>query len=168
VELKFKVELMPLWDTLEDIFDLVVSCILLLFSINQMIELCNGYNILTEDNEKTYWLMILYFTCGFVNWIYRNNRKKWHYRDISYTDYFDMDGSRIAKKDKVIYNGKLYKIFCDSDVIQINKSGTNKDSLLWLVNDSDGIIHKTILLEEAAKDEKGKLTVYKYGMGERR
>lgn len=163
LELKFKVVLIPLWDTITNTIKLLASCDLLLYSFDLVIESCNGNDILIKDNE-IYWLTTLYLAYVFVNWVYNKHKHKQRLRNTSYTDYFDMDGNRIANEDKVIYNGKLYEIFCTSDLAKI-KAFPSKNGI-WLVDKISRLT--TISLEDAAKDEKGKLKVYRPGMGERK
>ena len=68
-----------------------------------------------------------------------------------YTDYFDSEGKRIAKKDKVIYRNKIYSLY--------------KEEKNWYLVDNN--ITEKIKLQEAVIDKEGKIKVYFYGMGER-
>jgi hypothetical protein len=163
IECQYKIRLLPLWNTIEDIFELSVSCLLVLFSLNIVIEFCNGIDILIKENKEVYWVIIFYFACGVAKWIYIKNSNHWYYLNKSYTDFFDTYGNRIAIDDKVIYNGKLYKVYCDRNFQNTTKNCNN----WWLVDDAFGIVNKNVLLEEAVKDEKGKIKVYEYGMGEK-
>ncbi len=160
IESECKVKLLPLWNTIEDLFEISIASLMVLFSANSFIEFYNGYNVLTIENQKVYGLIILYIFFGIINWVYIKNSNRWYYIEKRYTDYFDMSGNRIAEDDKVIYYGKIYKIiYAREDEVMNSK--------LWLVEDTIRIIDKVILLEDAVKDEKGKIKVYEYGMGEK-
>lgn len=110
LETKCKARLLPLWNTIEDLLKISSAGLMMLFSVNILIEFSNGYNVLTRENQNVYGLIILYFILGIINWIYIKNSNRWYYLEKAYTDYFDVNGNRIAEDDMVIYYGKLYEI----------------------------------------------------------
>lgn len=162
---KCKIKLLPIWNTIEDLLEICVAAMMVLFSVNCWIEFYHGYNILIAENQKVYGIIVLYFMLGCINWIYAKNRTWWYYQEKTYTNYFDINGNRIAEDDRVIYYRKLYKI----ERVSHNEgdNSVNSKNKLCLVENTFGIITHNILLEEAVKDENGGIRVYKFGMGEK-
>jgi len=83
--------------------------------------------------------------------LYRQNENLSLLISYRYTDYFDSEGKRIAKEDKVIYRNKIYSLY--------------KEEKNWYLVDNN--ITEKIKLQEAVIDKEGKIKVYFYGMGER-
>lgn len=166
IESKCKKRLLPLWNTIEDLLEVCSAGLMLVFITNALIEFSNGYNVFTKGNWKVYVLIILYFVFEIIKWVYIKNSNRWYYLEKAYTDYFDTNGNRIAKDDRVIYYGKIYKIVYARDSDESETSIVNRKKL-WITEDTYGTLNLDIMLEEAVKDEKGKIRIYEYGMGEK-
>lgn len=162
---KCKIKLLPIWNTIEDLLEICISGIMVLFSVNSWIEFYHGNNVLITENRRVYGIIVIYFILGFINWIYVKNSTWWYYHEISYTNYFDINGNRIAEDDRVIYYSKLFKI--ERVNVKEAENPLNSKNKLCLVENPHGIITHNILLEDAVKDEKGNIKVYEFGMGEK-
>ena len=86
----------------------------------------------------------------FIVKLYRQNENLSLLISYRYNDYFDSEGKRIAKEDKVIYRNKIYSLY--------------KEEKEWYLVDKTT---EKIKLQEAVIDKEGKIKVYFYGMGER-
>lgn len=161
INLKNKTKLLPIYDTIDDILEISTMIILNLKLISNLISFVHGINIMTNIDKTIYYIYLTLCLYVFVIWLYENNKKFWYLAEIQYTPYFDSLGNRIAYKDKVIYHGILYYVYENKN----NMLGS--DNKWYLSKDYYGVIHKEISLEEAVKDDGGKIRVYKYGMGER-
>ena len=94
----------------------------------------------------------------------------WYFADIRYTPFFDCNNKRIAQNDSVIYYGRLYSIHLldvEEHSVFIEEKRECRKKEWYLSKSNGGIICKEILLEDAVRDEKGKIKVYEYGMGEK-
>lgn len=170
VEVKFDIKLLPVLNTVEDVFEIGTMFILLLKLSNNLFLCIQGVDVI-ENIDKNMYLTYLVCCLGlFVNWLYIKNKNYWYLVDIKYTPYFDCAGKRIAEEDKVVYYGRLYNIHLvdveERFVFMEEKEGCSKKEW-YLSKYNSGIIHKEILLEDAVRDEKGKIKVYEYGMGKK-
>lgn len=102
--------------------------------------------------------------------IYKKIKNYWYFADIRYTPFFDCNNKRIAQNDSVIYYGRLYSIHLldvEEHSVFIEEKRECRKKEWYLSKSNGGIICKEILLEDAVRDEKGKIKVYEYGMGEK-
>lgn len=171
VEVKFDIKLLPILNTAENIFEIGAMFILSLKLSNNLFLCIHGVDVIENTDKNMY---LIYLACCFwlfAQWLYAKNKNYWYFAHIKYTPYFDCDGKRIAQKDSVIYYGRLYNIYLldveeRSVFIAEEERGYRKKE--WYLSKSDsGIICKEILLEDAVRDEQGKIKVYEYGMGEK-
>lgn len=159
----FEIQLFPLWHTIEDFFGIIISFIIMLFFTNCLIEYIHGYEVLNKDNKLIFVLYFYLLLFKVFAWLYVKNESKWISLEKKYTPYFDCEGKRIPEDARVIYNGKLYKIF-----LKLKNAGNSVDNKEWYLSDKmfGSTADLEILLENAVKDEKGKIKIYKFGMGE--
>lgn len=159
IECNFKIRFMPLWNTIRDFIDLCFSSILLLFSINALIEYSHNYDIWSSEKYRyVYILGAIYMFCKFFLWIYIKNSNAWFELEREYTNYYDSNGKRIAKDDYIVYYGKRYKIYFTGGVRGIN----TLDKKEWRLEDlSSTSCGNNISLEDAVKDSAGNLFVEK-------
>ena len=147
-------------NTFEDVFEIAIMLVVTLKLINDLICFQHGIIIMNGINNKIYKLYLACTVVVFIRWIYIKNKNYWFYAKIKYTQYFDSRGTRIAKKDRVIYKGILYELsFFEG------KDGATGE--WWLVKSRIGKIKGEILLENAVNDPDGKITVHEFGMGEK-
>mgnify|MGYP004504373893 CR=1 FL=1 len=168
--IRINIKLFPVLDTLEDTFEIGTLCILLLKLINNLFLCIHGVDVIKSEDKKIYLIYLICCFYWFVKGLYIKNKNYWYLADIRYTPFFDSDGKRIAQDDCVIYYGRLYKIhLLDAEECSVfidEKRGYRKKE--WYLSKCDGgIIRKEVLLEDAVRDEKGKIKVYEYGMGKR-
>ncbi len=163
VSIKFEIKLLPIFNTVEDVFEIGTMFILLLRFSGNLLLCLQGVNVIENTDKNMYSIYLIYCFWWFVNWLYIKNKNYWYFVKIKYTPYFDCNGKRISEKDSVIYYGRLYDI-CLLDAGA--KSGYSKKEWYLLKFDST-IAREKILLEEAVRDERGKIKVYEYGMGEK-
>ena len=158
---KTDTDLIPGWITIRSVYDLIASSILLMFSINILIEYSYGHDIWSSwKNYAVFGTEILYLFCFYINKAYVHFEDTWEEMKRRYTDYYDSEGTRIAEEDIVIYYGKRYRLYqtiCHQD----NYSSTKREWKLWdeqntLQRESD-----SILLEEALQNKVGRLLVEK-------
>ena len=169
VEVEFNIKLSPLFNTVEDIFEIGTMFLLSLKLCRNLLLCIRGVNIVASTDKNMY---LTYLACslfGFVNWLYMKNKYYCDLAEIRYTPYFDYEGKRIAQEDEVIYYGRLYNVYLldveDTEFVEKRKSFNKKE--WYLSKDNIGIIRKEISLEEAVRDKNGKIKVYEYGLGER-
>lgn len=170
LEVQFHLDLLPFFNTVENIFEISTMFILSLKLSRNLILCISGVDMIISNNKNIYFT---YIVCGlfvFSNWLYTKNKNYWYLTKINYTPYFDCVGNRIAQEDMVIYYGRLYKIYLldleECSVFREERKDFGKKEW-YLSKDNSRIIDKKISLEDAVRDEKGKIKVYKYGMGER-
>lgn len=156
--------LMPMWDTLEDLLELVTATTCCMFILNSLIEFYNGYSF--DVLEGNYLIPI--FLCQVIGRIiykiYIKNSNEWFCREIKYTNFFDSNGRRIAQDDQVIYYNKIYNL---SLFKEKTKDNLNK-SEWYLVDTHACTIKAKVSLEEAVKDEQGCIQVCDFDMGKQR
>ncbi|WP_313184019.1 hypothetical protein [Lacrimispora sp.] len=115
-----------------------------------------------SKKDKVFIIFFCLFLFRIFCWIYEKNKRYWDCVEKKYTPYFDSKGNRIPKEGNVVYNSKLYKVFWEK--------GDNDDlrckGKWYLTEDTLGPVYLNILLEDAVKDESGKIKIYKDRMGE--
>lgn len=154
IQIKFNKKLFPVLNTAEDVFEIGMLFLLLLKLSNNLF-LCNrGVDVIKIEIKNIYLVYVIYCFCLFVNWLYIKNKIYWYLINIKYTPYFDYNGDRIAQNDKVIFYGRLYSVHL-------------LDKEWYLLKSDSRVIRQEILLADAVCDEKGKIRVYEYGMGEK-
>lgn len=146
VEKTLRVEkaIFPVWYTLEEVFEIFFHSTILLKIVQDILQCINGKDVMQGENLLIYAFVAIGALVRFISKLYMQNENRWHYNTIPYTDYFDSDGRRIAKGDRVVYRNKIYKLY--------NDEGT------WYLLDSD--IRTDIKLENAVMDNEGKIKVY--------
>ena len=170
VEINSNMKLFPVLNTVEDIFEIGTLSILLLKLVNNLLLCIHGIDVIKSADKKIY---IIYLICCFylfVNWLYIKNKNYWYFADIKYTPFFDCNGNRIAQNDSVIYYGRLYSLYLldvEECSVFIEEKGECRKKEWYLSKSNSGIIRKEISLEDAVRDEKGKIKVYEYWMGEK-
>ena len=117
---------------------------LLLFSLNYVFEYVNGSNNVQPSWES------LVGTTYLIGWIitrmYREKKNYMYKATRRYTCFFDSEGQKIPHNAFVVYNGKQYEIY------QVERDeGKGKE---W-------ILSSNISLEDAARDQNGKLKLCK-------
>ncbi len=157
--------LLPVWFTIEDLFDFTVSSIIFLFTLNAVIESCHGKEVCNIESQCVYLWGILYLAFRLVQWVYVNNSNSWYWMERSYTNYYDREGKRIAKDDIVIYYGKRYHLYFSGDVI--GRKDNEKKEEWRLISTEAGMLQEYISLEEAVKDQDGNLVIEKWQLGEK-
>lgn len=166
---KCEKNLMPFFDTVDNILEIYVFFILA-FKLTRNLLLClEGTNEIIESDKSIYIICAIWFTLVFFYWLYEGNRDSWDLIGRKYTPYYDYDGKRIAEDDRVVYYNRLYYVhFLEVEKGSLSEEGgTHFNKREWyLSKDNSSIIHKEILLEEAVRDEKGKIKVHEFGMGE--
>ncbi len=171
VEIKFNMKLFPVLNMVEDTFEIGTLSILLLKLSNNLILCIHGVDVIKSADKNIYIIYLICCFCLFVNWLYIKNKNYWYFADIKYTPFFDCNGKRIAQNDNVIYYGRLYSIHLldleECSVFIEEKGKCRKKEWYLSKSNNSGIICKEILLEDAVRDEKGKIKVYEYGMGEK-
>ncbi len=170
VEIKFNMKLFPVLNTVEDTFEIGALSILLLKLINNLLLCIHGIDVIKSADKKIYIIYLICCFCLFVNWLYIKNKNYWYFADIKYTPFFDCNGTRIAQHDSVIYYGRLYSIHLldvEERSVFIEEKRECRKKEWYLSKSNSGIIRKEILLEDAVRDEKGKIKVYEYSMGEK-
>jgi hypothetical protein len=165
INLQFSIEikLLPLCNTIEDILEIVIELLLIMFFTNYLIEY--NYGIITLDvfNDKVFVMYFCIFAFRIFCWFYAKNANYWNYVEKRYTPYFDCEGSRIPEESSVIYNSKLYEV----SLIKKNNNYLSDKGKWYLVEDThNGWMSSEILLEDAVKDGKGKIKICKFRMGE--
>ena len=109
-----------------------------------------GEYAIQTRNIIIYFYITISVLFTFIVKLYRQNEDLSLLISYRYTDYFDSEGKRIAKEDKVIYRNKIYSLY--------------KEEKDWYLVDNTT---EKIKLQEAVIDKEGKIKVYFYGMGER-
>lgn len=153
VELKTRwdKDIFPLWYTAEDIFEIFFHSTILLKVVQDTLQCINGGSVMQDENLLIYAFIVIGALFRFISKVYMQNENRWYYNTIRYTDYFDSDGKRIAKEDRVVYRNKIYELY--------NEKGT------WYLLDSH--VRTDIKLENAVMDTEGKIKVYFFSMGRR-
>lgn len=170
IETKFNIKLFPALNTAEDTFEIGTLFILLLKLGNNLLLCIHGVDVIKSADKKIYLLYFICCFCLFVKWLYIKNKNYWYFADIQYTPFFDCNGKRIAQNDRVIYYGRLYSIHLldvEEHSVFIEEKREYRKKEWYLLKSNSGIIRKEILLEDAVRDEKGKIKVYEYGMGKK-
>lgn len=158
-----EVKLFPLCDTIEDFIEIIIELSIILFFINYLIEF--NYGIKTSDvvNNKVLIMYFCIFSFRIFCWFYAQNANYWNNIETRYTPYFDCEGNRIPEKSNIIYNSKIYKVFLKKG----NYDNLRDKGKWYLIDDTfSGLVNIEILLEDAVKDEKGKIKICKFRMGE--
>ena len=160
---KMELNLLPLLNTIEELYEVFVIAIITLFFIDELIESLHGIVIFTRTNRYIFITFIAFSVLRLTYSMYTKNSTYWYYTNKKYTQFFDVDGKRISRDDKVVYNQKIYQVFS----IKHEDFENRFEPIEWcLAEYSVSILKKVISLEEAVKDEKGHLKIYKFGMGE--
>ena len=170
IETQVNIKVFPVFNTAEDIFEMGTIFILLLKLSNNLFLCIHGADVIKNADKKIYLLYLICCFCLFVNWLYIKNKNYWYFADIRYTPFFDCNNKRIAQNDSVIYYGRLYSIYLldlEEHSVFIEEKRECRKKEWYLSKSNGGIICKEILLEDAVRDEKGKIKVYEYGMGEK-
>ena len=145
-------DIFPVWFTVEDTFEIFFHSTILLKIVQDIILCIKGNNVMHGENLWVYVFVVIGALFRFISKLYKQNENGWYYNTIRYTDFFDSDGKRIAKDDRVVYRNKIYKIY--------NDKGT------WCLYDSN--IGTDIKLEDAVMDNEGKIRVYFLNMERRK
>ena len=153
------VKSLPVLFTLDDFVDFGCSLFFCIFAFNQIIERNN--NIVGGD-ETINILAGMYLLGIFINWLYRKNSNNWYYIRREYTDFYDINNKRIPKDAYVIYYGKRYRLIWSGDIVGVKQEEQRKE---WILSSWDD--KKGILLEEAAKNREGNLTIDTWKIGEK-
>lgn len=137
--------------TIDDIIELGVSIVFLVYSIDELLYFAN-YGIVALKIRFMYYIAVAYLACLFIGWVYRKNcHNPYSYR----TDFYDSENKRIFSGDYVIYYNKLYKI--QKNFISNTDKITNEDP--YVLAGVSYYNNTCISLEVAVKDKPGKLTV---------
>ena len=152
VKVRFEKDMFPIWYTLKDVLRAVFYSVLLLKMSHDMLLCVQGYDVIYGNNVIVYIYIMLYVLIRFVGKIHLHNKNAWYYSTITYTNFFDWDGKRIAEDDKVVYRNQIHRIY--------NNKG------VWWVQDYSG--KSTTKLEDAVMDAEGKLKVYYHNMGRKK
>jgi hypothetical protein len=148
---EYNKNIIPIWYTIDEIIKILLNIMILIELIQDVILGLNGEYAIQTRNIIIYFYITISVLFTFKVKLYRQNENLSLLISYRYTDYFDSEGKRIAKEDKVIYRNKIYSLY--------------KEEKNWyLVNNN---ITEKIKLQEAVIDKEGKIKVYFYGMGER-
>lgn len=162
LEVSRNVKLFPLWNTIEDLLGIAFAVIIALFFINCLTEFNHGYRTFDIRKDKVFIIFFYLFLFKIFCWIYAKNKRYWECVEKEYTPYFDCEGNRIPKEGNVVYNFKLYKVFWEKG----DNDDLRRKGKWYLIEDTLGPVYLDILLEDAVKDESGKIKIYKDRMGE--
>lgn len=157
-EVGCEISAMNLIYTIDDLIYFAVLVLLLIrFSCELICIISNSYYLITQN---IFWGLITIFFLTYDLFIFfykenvtcleaQNNKEN--------TPYFDINNKRICKQDKVIYYNKIYRISYGEIKAE---NGIYEDYFLYETN-GEGIRY-FVSLNEAVKDENGKLRVYLY------
>lgn len=148
---EYNKNIIPIWYTIDEIIKILLNIMILIELIQDVILGLNGEYAIQTRNIIIYFYITISVLFTFIVKLYRQNEKLSLLISYRYTDYFDSEGKRIAKEDKVIYRNKIYSLY--------------KEEKNWYLVDNN--ITEKIKLQEAVIDKEGKIKVYFYGMGER-
>ena len=151
IKTRWDKDIFPILLTAEDIFEVCFHSIILLKVVQDISQCIRDKNVMQGENMLIYAFVVIGALFRFVSKLYIQNVSSWYYNTIQYTDYFDSDGKRIAKSDRVVYRNKIYELY------------NNKET--WYLSDSHR--ETNIKLEDAVVDNDGKLKVYFLNMGRR-
>lgn len=167
IGVKFNIKLFPVLNTVEDVFEIGAMIILSLYLINNLILCINGIYVIKSVDKDLYLIYLICCLCSFVNWVYIKNKEQWRRGANNYTPFFDCNGKQIAQSDKAIYYGELYDI-CLLDIdkkertaLIPNEKKSGKKAW-YILKKGDFRKCEEVLLEDAVRDEKGKIKTYDY------
>lgn len=152
VKTRLKRDMFPAWYTLQDISRTVFYSIILLKMSHDMLLCIQGTDVIYGGNLIVYIYIVLNVLIRFVGKVYLQNANDWYYHTIRYTEFFDLNGKRIAENDKVVYRNQIHNIY-------------NDKGILWL---EDYLGKRVTKLEDAVMDVDGQIKVYFYNMGKKR
>lgn len=155
IEVNKKKSLLPIKETIEDIYEIMLYGCIALKVIFDLMLCISGQDVIRDVNRIIFVGIILCSIWNFIFKIYIQKLHSWYYSGIHYTNFFDVDGKRIAEKDNVVYRNKLYSL-------------QRKEDTWYLYDEKVRIPTKEISLEKAVMDSEGKLKVHYWGMGERK
>ena len=144
---EYNKNIIPIWYTIDEIIKILLNIMILIELIQDVILGLNGEYAIQTRNIIIYFYITISVLFTFIVKLYRQNENL----SLLISDYFDSEGKRIAKEDKVIYRNKIYSLY--------------KEEKNWYLVDNN--ITEKIKLQEAVIDKEGKIKVYFYGMGER-
>lgn len=147
---EYNKNIIPIWYTIDEIIKILLNIMILIELIQDVILGLNGEYAIQTRNIIIYFYITISVLFTFIVKLYRQNEDLSLLISYRYTDYFDSEGKRIAKEDKVIYRNKIYSLY--------------KEEKDWYLVDNTT---EKIKLQEAVIDKEGKIKVYFYGMGER-
>lgn len=146
---EYNKNIIPIWYTIDEIIKILLNIMILIELIQDVILGLNGEYAIQTRNIIIYFYITISVLFTFIVKLYRQNENLSLLISYRYTDYFDSEGKRIAKEDKVIYRNKIYSLY--------------KEEKNWYLVDNN--ITEKIKLQEAVIDKEGKIKVYFYGMG---
>ncbi len=144
----------PMIMTLNDIVDITCSTIMLGYAVNLLIEQKNNIGFLSQNIVI---ISAIYLVLGIFLRQYSFHRKAHFKNNLRKTNYYDVNGNCIYDGAYVSYYGKRYRI--GWVLPSVPAYGTRQKRIWELIPDLSDRDSKTIALEDAAKDDNGKLTI---------
>lgn len=151
---KTNIKILPIWLTIKDIWKVCAYFFILLKVIEDILLCLKGEFVESYKNGLIHFTIIAIVLIRFIHMIWLNNKKLWYYAGVEYTPYFDSEGKRIAKDDEVVYKNRVYRVF-------------DKKGEWFLSKNLCGLMNEDEKLEDAVVDERNKVKVCYYGMGEK-
>lgn len=84
VGVKFNIKLLPVLNTVEDVFEIGTMFILLLKLSNNLFLCIHGVEVIENTDKNMYLTYLICCFLGFVNWLYVKNKNYWYLTDIKY------------------------------------------------------------------------------------
>lgn len=141
----------PVLFTVNDFVDFVCSLYFLIYTVNRLIEL---NNTIVNEEEIVSFIAGAYLLIELISWSYIQNSNNWYRVNRDYTNYYDVNNTRIPANANVIYRGKVYRVYWSGDVVGLNTDSKKQE---WRLSSREN--HDSISLEEAANDREGNLTI---------
>ena len=144
--------------SVDDIIDIANTIFLFSYVVNTWIEKKNGILV---NNEIVY-VAIVYIIYICTKFIYIKNNNELHQKTIEYTNYYDVNNSRIPQNAYVIFYGKRYRVFWTGDILCGKNDEIEKEWKIILVDLNEETIkdeERKISLKDAVENRKGKLTI---------
>ena len=137
---EYNKNIIPIWYTIDEIIKILLNIMILIELIQDVILGLNGEYAIQTRNIIIYFYITISVLFTFIVKLYRQNEDLSLLISYRYTDYFDSEGKRIAKEDKVIYRNKIYSLYKEEKDWYLVDNTTEKIKLQEAVIDKEGKI----------------------------